>query len=105
MKMMLGLMTLVFLAATGCASTGAMSATGAALVTITKEGGEATAANGATKHGEACSQNILGIAATGDSSIEAAKQRAGITQVTNVDRDYLNILFLYGQTCVHVYGN
>lgn len=86
----------------GCASLS--TRTGTALVGVQKEAGTATEVAGADKRGEACSQNILGIVTYGDSSIEAAKARAGITQVSTVDYEYLKVLVFYGRVCTVVRG-
>ena len=42
----------------------------------------------ATKTGTACVTSILGLAVTGDSSIETAKKAGGINRVSYVDRTY-----------------
>lgn len=89
---------------TGCASTGLNSRTGAALVMVAQESGMATPDAGANKMGTACSQNILGIASVGDSTIDAAKKAGGITKVSSVDYDFTNILFIYGKVCTIVRG-
>ncbi|MGA1727896.1 MAG: TRL domain-containing protein [Burkholderiaceae bacterium] len=52
-----------------------------------------------------CSQNYLGAATLGDASVEAAKQSAGISTVTTVDRYYHRILTFYGQLCTVVTGH
>ena len=56
------------------------------------------------KRGEACTTNILGIAAIGDASISTARQSGGITKVATVDNKYFNVLFLFGQYCTIVTG-
>ncbi len=65
----------------------------------------ATEASVASKRGEACGENILGLIATGDHSIDAAKRNGGITQVTSVDADVFSIWTLYGKRCTIVRGN
>ena len=57
-----------------------------------------------TKSAEACASSILGIFASGDASITAAKAAGGITQVTHVDHSVTNILGIYASTCTIVVG-
>jgi hypothetical protein len=93
------------LAASACVWTGAISNTGPSLfVASTKEPVLATEAIDATSTGEACSYNWFGIVSAGDSSIDAAKKDGDITQVASVDKQYLNILFLWGRACTIVKG-
>ena len=89
----------------GCATTGLYSSTGAAMISSFSEGVTATSGGQISKVGRACSQNILGIASIGDSSIDAARRNGRISTIAVVDRDILNILFLYGQSCTVVKGN
>ena len=56
------------------------------------------------KRGEACSTNILGIVASGDSSVETAMRNGGIKKVAYADTTYLNILGLYQKGCTVVKG-
>ena len=49
--------------------------------------------------------NILGLIATGDSSIDAAKKAGGIKDVSSVDHDSTSILGLFGTFCTVVKGN
>ncbi len=57
------------------------------------------------KTGEACAINILGIAAIGDSSVEAAKKAGRIDKVAFVDTKYLGILgSVFQQGCTVVKG-
>ncbi len=56
------------------------------------------------KTGRACMTSILGLVATGDASIEAAKAAGGITEVTNINYEVNNILGVYGQYCLVVQG-
>lgn len=57
-----------------------------------------------SKQGQSCASNILGLLATGDASIEAAKEDGGINKVTTVDHATKNILGLYAQFCTVAYG-
>lgn len=56
------------------------------------------------KKGEACASSILGLFATGDASIEAAKQDGGIREVTSVDHESTSIFGLYATYCTIVTG-
>jgi hypothetical protein len=56
------------------------------------------------KTGQACASSILGLVATGDASIAAAKEDGGISEVAHVDHDNFQILGLYATTCTVVTG-
>jgi len=61
-----------------------------------------------TKKGESCVTNILSVAVTGDSSIEAAKKEAGIKEVSFVDRTFTAVTLwfpIYQKGCTIVNGN
>ncbi len=64
----------------------------------------ATTAQG-SKKGYACARNYLGLIASGDASIEAAKENGGITNVATVDSEISSFLFFYGKYCTVVTGN
>jgi len=57
-----------------------------------------------TKTGEACATGILGIAAFGDASLDAAKKAGGITDVHSVEFRGLSILGIYTQGCTVAHG-
>jgi len=57
-----------------------------------------------TKTGRAMSTSVLGIVATGDSSITAAARNGGITKISHVDYEVRNILGLIGEYTTVVYG-
>lgn len=57
------------------------------------------------KMGEACATGILGVVATGDASIHAAKQAGGITSVHSVELKRFDILGLYTKGCTVVTGS
>ena len=64
---------------------------------------DAEAAN--VKTGEACAFGLLGIFATGNSTIVAAKQSIGITKIATVEEHFQQILFgAYTSYCVVVTG-
>ena len=59
----------------------------------------------APKVGRACTSGILGVAAWGDASIDAAKRAGGITSVHSVEYDVMAILgFVYVNACTVVHG-
>lgn len=62
-------------------------------------------ANDASRTGQACANNILGIIAVGDASIDAAKKNGNIKNVASVDHDSLTVLGLFGKFCTVVKGN
>ena len=97
-------LALVGMLAAACASTGVLSGTGPALITAVDEGGAATDQSATSSVGKACSANILGLFAVGDSSVDTAKMDGDITTVSSVDHEYLNVLFLFGRVCTIVRG-
>jgi len=70
----------------------------------TKFGYEATSNHDATKEGKACGQTILGMVATGDASISAAKAAGGITEISHVDHSAKNIVGVVAEFCTIVKG-
>lgn len=56
------------------------------------------------KRGEACASNILGIVATGNASIDAAKKNGDITKVASVEHNSSRILGYYARFCTVVRG-
>lgn len=55
--------------------------------------------------GEACSTGILGLYAAGDSSINAAKSKVGITKISTVEERYTHYLLgAYTKYCTIVTG-
>lgn len=63
--------------------------------------------NGATptKTGKACGNSILGVVATGDTTIETAMNNAGIKKVVYTQQYLKNILNLYWEVCTIAKGN
>lgn len=59
---------------------------------------------GTSKAGKSCGSNILGLVATGNTSIDAAKKKGGITKVATVDFEGTSILGLYSTVCLVVRG-
>jgi hypothetical protein len=64
----------------------------------------ATANTVATKVGTAEATSILGLVATGDASINAAAQKAGIKKISHVDYHSTSILGIFAKFTVYVYG-
>ncbi len=87
----------------GCATTGDFSPNGYAWIRTDKGPGSATFALG-DNEGKACAENYLGIYATGDASIQAAKKNGGIKRVATVDYTFTNIIGVYGKVCTIVHG-
>ena len=65
--------------------------------------GGATGNTGSSKKGVATSEGIICVA-TGDSSIQAACANGGITKIHHVDYHVTNVLGIYCETVVKVYG-
>lgn len=66
---------------------------------------QADASATGSKVGKACATSILGLVASGDASIEAAKAAGGITRAASVDWSVDSILGIYGTYCTIVTGN
>ena len=64
----------------------------------------ATSNSGSSKVGRSTAKAYLGLVATGDASIEAAAEEAGINEIHHVDFESTNILGLYASYTVVVYG-
>lgn len=64
----------------------------------------ATSNQAGNRVGEACANSILGLVATGDASIEAARRNGGITMISSVDEKASNILGVYATYCTIVRG-
>lgn len=77
---------------------------GVFLVNKTTNSGMATSATMPTRVGRACVENILGLVAIGDSSIETAKKNGGIKKVVSVDYEVDQVV-VYGKRCTVVRGN
>ena len=77
---------------------------GWALIEQSKRSGYAMENNGQiTRRGRACAQNILGLVAQGDSSIEAARKNGGITKVMAVDYE-IESYIVFAKVCTNVAG-
>lgn len=103
MKFMKMVTVLLFAAwLTGCAT--ASAPTAGALFTDVQGPVNSNPGSATSKEGQSCANNILGLVATGDASIEAAKEAGGISEVTTVDHNTTTILGLYAQFCTVAYG-
>jgi len=71
----------------------------------TRYGDSVTPAADATKEGKACSKSVLGLVATGDASLEAAKANGGITTVSHVDHSANSMLGIIAEWCTIVKGS
>ncbi|MGK5083608.1 TRL-like family protein [Bdellovibrionota bacterium FG-1] len=69
-----------------------------------RSGVAATSNQAGNRVGEACASSILGLIATGDSSIEAARRNGGITMISSVDEKAKSILGLWAEYCTIVRG-
>lgn len=58
-----------------------------------------------SRSGEACTINILGIASTGDATIETAKRMANVKNIGTIDRSYFSVLGVIAKGCTVVRGN
>lgn len=104
MKLAKTLLTLSAAAAlSGCAT--AYSPVGNGLIFTSVKGPIAvTDSTVKSKTGTACASNILGLFATGDASVQAAKSNGNITKVAAVDHNSTTALGLFGKFCTTVTG-
>lgn len=102
----LGAMALASILLPGCAGMGSLNGNmiPGALYTGVQLPGVESGQSG-TKTGEACAKSVMGWVATGDASINAAKQAGGITTVTNVDYKIESTLGIFATYCTIVKGN
>lgn len=56
------------------------------------------------KKGSATAENILGLIATGDCSLQAAAMSVGLKKINYADYTFYNILGIYSKFTVNVYG-
>jgi len=104
MNLKLTIATLTLLSTSGCAiASGGNAFASGGIFSGYKSPGQVGAAQ-AAKAGEACMSSILGLVATGDASIEAAKKAGGITQVAHVDHEQFSVIGVYATTCTIVHG-
>jgi len=107
-KQAYALLSLAFIALVGMTLAGCMPVASPLMgwgYTELKYGMYATDAPAATKEGKACGTSILGIVATGDASMSAAKAAGGITTVSHIDHTAKNILGFFAEWCTIVKGS
>jgi hypothetical protein len=102
-RLSLAVIALTGLSLSGCQIVASPLAGG--IFNETKYGDVATDAAAATKEGKACATSILGLVATGDASVQAAKTAGGISTVAVVDHSAKNIVGVFGEWCTIVRGN
>lgn len=98
----LGLLLTIATNLTACAT--ARAPVSGALYTDVRSGDMVTDAHGGTAQGQACATSILGLIATGDASVDAAKKNGGVLQVVSVDHSSSSILGIYAKYCTIVQG-
>ena len=97
---------LFFLLSSITACTTPMSSSGAGwILTSTLEGQSANNGVEINKKGESCQISILGLVASGNSSVKEAKEDGHIKNIATIDRSYFGILGLFGKSCLIVQGN
>lgn len=89
----------------GCALTGVNSTHSLAFISVYEDSGGVGHPTKQQKRGEACSYNVMGIVAAGDSSIRAAKARGGVNVVSHFDKNVFNLFGMFGKACTIVYGS
>lgn len=108
MKKLLAIAAVATLSVPGCMTLGGVSGGpyvhDGYIATVVKGPLTATSNVGVSKTGTACSHNLFGIVAWGDSSITAAKSNGGITKVAQVDFDRFGVLGIYGKVCTLAKG-
>jgi hypothetical protein len=109
MRKMLVLAVAVFglTSLTGCGAAGAFAGrTGIGYLSADSKMSEHISGNPiGSKTGEACSQSILGIVTTGDSTAVTAAKNGGIRKISTVDNKFQNILGIFSTYCVVVTGD
>lgn len=96
-------MSLSFLMITGCAMVSRAPVMGT-LYSDLSFSEVATSTQAGNRVGMSCASTILGAFATGDASIEAARRKGGIKQITSVDGTAKSYLGLYAEYCTIVRG-
>ncbi len=89
----------------GCAYWPSSGSNGLFYTNVTKPVAVLDAEATTVRTGEACAIGLLGLFASGDSSINAAKNNVGITKITTVEEHYKQYLLgAYSRYCVIVSG-
>jgi hypothetical protein len=89
--------------ATGCAM--ARSPVNGFFYSDVQDGMSVTSNQRPSKMGMACATSILGVYASGDASINTARNNGRINTISSVDTTSSNILGFYAKYCVVVRGN
>ena len=98
------LLILLLSSITACTTPMSRSGTGF-IITNTLEGQSANNGVEITRKGESCQMSILGLVASGNSSVKEAKENGHIKNISTIDRSYFGILGLFGRSCLIVQGN
>ena len=94
---------LLVLATASCATT-YMTPTNVLWYAQGSTASSATSYDPGVKRGRACATSYLGLFATGDASIRAAADDAGIKNVQNVSHEVKSIMGFFGDVCTVVRG-
>ncbi len=93
------------LSLSGCAYWPSSGSNGLFYTNVTKPVAVLQPDAASVRQGEACAIGLLGLFASGNSSVSAAKNSVGITNITLVEERYRQYLLgLYSQYCVVVSG-
>lgn len=88
---------------TGCAM-GRSPVSNGMIFTDVKGSESATSGASASKHGESCATNVLGLVAYGDASAHTAADNGGISKIQTVDYKTNTVLGVWARSCTHVFG-
>jgi hypothetical protein len=91
----------------GCGVAGLPKA-GPAVVAQIKQAEQQVGNTSSMKRGEACTENFLGLVATGDATVATAKAKGSISTIATMDREIfgLNVYIpLYAKSCTVVTGS
>lgn len=104
MKTQLVAAAVAVLALNGCAMANGGDAHALGTIYSGYKSSGAVGPGAAGKTGQACISSILGVVATGDASLEAAKKAGGITTISHVDHEQFSVLGVYATSCTIVHG-
>lgn len=102
MKKTVGTIAMLGILLGGCAVPS--SQLGLSLIKSTVEPEVATNVADSSKTGEACGINLLGFISFGDFSVDRAKRKGGITEVSSVDSSIVSLIGIYAHKCTIVKG-
>lgn len=101
----LGTLATALLLLGGCAYWPSAPQNGAFYTNVTRPVAVLDQEASTVRTGKACSTGILGLFASGNSSVNVAKARAGITKISTVEENYTQYLLgLYSSYCTVVSG-